>query len=173
METACSRLLSLSKPAGLISTTDADTVVAEDWLQSQLAAVDSGSQAIGGRIALRDDGTLPPQLADWHAERGRERQRKLLEDPNLLGKTEHWQFSGASLALTAGIYREVGGLEPLFALEDEHLERVLRSHCIPIDRLLSVQVTTSARLVGRATQGLSHDLALASSGFEERKLLPE
>ena len=173
MDTACSRLLSLSKPAGLISTTDADTVVAEDWLTSQLAAVDSGSQAIGGRIALRDDGTLPPQLADWHAERGRERQRKLLEDPNLLGKTEHWQFSGASLALTAGIYREVGGLEPLFALEDEHLERVLRSHGIPIDRLLSVQVTTSARLVGRATQGLSHDLALANSGSEEPKPLPE
>ncbi len=173
METACSRLLSLDEPTGLIATTDADTVVAKDWLESQLAAVDKGSQAIGGRIKLADDGTLPPQLADWHAERGRERHRKLIEDPDLLGKTEHWQFSGASLALTAGIYREVGGLEPLFALEDEHLEQVLRSHGIPIDHLLSVQVTTSARLVGRAAQGLSQDLALANSGSEEPKPLPE
>ncbi len=173
METACSRLLSLHNPAGLIATTDADTVVAENWLQAQLTAVESGSKAIGGRITLADDGTLPPQLADWHAERGRERHRKLLAAPDTRSITEHWQFSGASLALTAGIYRKVGGLEPLFALEDEHLERVLRSHGIPIDRLLSVQVTTSARLVGRATQGLSHDLALASSGFEESKPSPQ
>ena len=45
------------------------------------------------------------------------------------------------------------------ALEDEHLERVLRHHDIPIERLLSVRVTTSPRLVGRTSGGLSYDLA--------------
>lgn len=71
----------------------------------------------------------------------------------------HWQFSGASTSLTAETYREVGGLEPVTALEDEALEGVLRRRGIPIDCLLSVRVTTSARLVGRAERGLAHDLA--------------
>jgi hypothetical protein len=35
----------------------------------------------------------------------------------------------------------------------------LRDNGIPIDRLLSVKVTTSPRLEGRARRGLSHDLA--------------
>lgn len=166
METAGARLLALDAPRGLIASTDADTVVASDWLSAQLAALDAGSQAIGGRIILADDESLPQQLADWHAERGRVRHRKLLEDPARAGKAEHWQFSGASLALTAEVYKEIGGLEPPASLEDEHLEKVLRTRGVPIDRLLSVRVTTSARLVGRATRGLSHDLAMAGSRFQ-------
>ena len=66
------------------------------------------------------------------------------------------------MALTAAVYREVGGLEPRDALEDERLERVLRYHGVPIERLLSVRVVTSARLVGRAGQGLAYDLSAAA-----------
>ncbi len=57
------------------------------------------------------------------------------------------------------IYKEIGGLEPRIALEDEHLEHVLRQHGVPIERLNSIRVKTSARLEGRAKQGLAHDLA--------------
>jgi hypothetical protein len=121
-------------------------------------------RAIGGRIELADDGTLPRHLLDWHAERGDRRHRKLLSDPaGYAGRAEHWQFSGASLALTVAVYREVGGLEPRDALEDEHLEGVLRERGIPIERLLSVRVTTSAHLVGCGGQGLARDLAAAAS----------
>jgi hypothetical protein len=77
-------------------------------------------------------------------------------------RAEHWQFSGASLALTASAYSEIGGLEPRAALEDEYLERALSRCGIPIERPLSVRVATSARLVGRANRGLARDLALAS-----------
>ena len=38
MEEAYARLLSLGRPDGLIASTDADTVVAPDWLSAQLAA---------------------------------------------------------------------------------------------------------------------------------------
>lgn len=156
MEAACARLLGLGRPGGLVCSTDADTVVAPDWLKAQLDAASRGAVAIGGRIELSDDGDLPESLARWHTERGRLRHREIVSAP---GRTEHWQFSGASLALTAAVYREVGGLEPRASLEDEHLEAVLRGRGVPIDRLLSVRVTTSARLIGRAEQGLAHDLA--------------
>lgn len=159
MDAACSRLLRVGRPEGLIACTDADTVVAPDWLAAQLRAVSEGAQAIGGRIDLADDGSLPASVARRHAERGRRRYERLLSDQSRLGKTEHWQFSGASLALTAEVYREVGGLEPLAALEDEHLEKILCQHGIPIQRLLSVRVTTSPRLEGRARRGLSYDLS--------------
>jgi glucosyl-3-phosphoglycerate synthase len=161
MELASARLLGLGRPKGLIASTDADTVVAPDWLTAQLRAVSRGAMAIGGRIELAEDSSLPESIFRWHTKRGRRRHETLLSEPERLGKAEHWQFSGASLALTAKIYREIGGLEPRVALEDEHLEHVLRRHGVPIERLLSVRVTTSARLKGRAKQGLARDLAAA------------
>ena len=61
--------------------------------------------------------------------------RKLFSEGDSIERTGHWQFSGASIALTAAIYREVGGLEPRNALEDEQLEDALRRHGVPIERL--------------------------------------
>ena len=165
MEEAYTRLHYSGRPDGLIASTDADTTVAPDWLSAQLQAASHGARAIGGRIELRDDGDLPKSVAGWHADQGRMRQRELLAGLDSAGGplgAEHWQFSGASLALTAATYAEIGGLEPRTALEDEHLERALIRCGIPIERPLSVRVTTSARLVGRANRGLARDLALAS-----------
>ena len=165
MEKAYARLLSLGRADGLIASTDADTVVAPDWLSTQLAVASRGARAIGGRIELRDDGDLAEDVAGWHAEQGRLRQRELLAGLDSTDeplRAEHWQFSGASLALTAAAYAEIGGLEPRAALEDEYLERALSRCGIPIERPLSVRVATSARLVGRANRGLARDLALAS-----------
>jgi glucosyl-3-phosphoglycerate synthase len=164
MEAACERLLEVGRPDGLIASTDADTVVAPDWLSVQLEAVAAGARAIGGRIDLAGDDVLPTHVRDWHEDHSRARYRKLLSEPDLRGRTEHWQFSGASLAVTAQTYREVGGLEPLIALEDEHLEGVLRRRGIPIERLLAVRVTTSPRLEGRAERGLSYDLSRVANG---------
>ncbi|MDQ3637857.1 MAG: glycosyltransferase family 2 protein [Actinomycetota bacterium] len=165
MEKAYARLLASGRPDGLIASTDADTVVAPDWLSAQLAAASRGARAIGGRIELRDDGDLAEDVVGWRAEQGRLRQRELLAGTDSADgplRAEHWQFSGASLALTAAAYAEIGGLEPLAALEDEYLERALSRCGIPIERPLSVKVATSARLVGRAERGLARDLALAS-----------
>lgn len=166
MEAACKRLLSIRGSDGLICSTDADTIVAPDWLASQLLAVESGAKAIGGRIYLADAGSLPPGVLRLHAEKGRMRHEKLLTDPDRAGRAEHWQFSGASLALTAETYREVGGLRPMESLEDEHLEEALRENGVPIERLLSVRVTTSPRLQGRASHGLSQDLSRMVVGHQ-------
>jgi glucosyl-3-phosphoglycerate synthase len=162
MEDACDRLHAVGRPHALISSTDADTVVGPDWVAVQLAATERGARAIGGRIELADDGTVPKALLEWHLARGDLRHKRLLSEPAPSGRTEHWQFSGASMALTAAVYRKVGGMEPRHALEDEQLEHALRRHGVPIERLLSVRVATSARLVGRAKQGLARDLSAAA-----------
>ena len=162
MDAACERLTGLGRPQGLIASTDADTVVAHDWLSAQLDAIDRGARAIGGRIEL-GPGSLPQAVVCWHSERGRSRHQKLLAEEGRLGAAEHWQFSGASLALTAETYARVGGLEPRATLEDEGLEQILRKERIPIERLLSVRATTSSRLEGRASQGLAYDLAAAAA----------
>ena len=47
MELASARLLGLRRPKGLIASTDADTVVAPDWLAAQLRAVSRGALAVG------------------------------------------------------------------------------------------------------------------------------
>lgn len=163
MEEACARLVAVGRPEGLVASTDADTVVAPDWLRAQLDAAEHGARAIGGRIELRDDEYLPQHIGEWRAERDRERHLELLAThPSDSANSGHWQFSGASLALTAATYAEVGGMEPRAALEDEYLERAIERCGIPIERSLAVRVKTSARTVGRATRGLARDLALAS-----------
>lgn len=161
MDAACERLLKAGRPDGLIASTDADTVVAGDWLSAQLEVSRLGARAIGGRIELEQD-ELSEEVFRWREEQGRLRHREVLSNGGTSGVQEHWQFSGASLALTAEAYREIGGLEPRAALEDEHLETTLIRRGVRIERPLSVRVTTSARLNGRAERGLSRDLALAS-----------
>lgn len=160
METACERLLTLGRPGGLIASTDADTIVAEDWLASQLTAAGCGARAIGGRIELLEEEGPPEEVRSWREKRGRQRLAPLQRSEG--NSVEHWQFSGASLSLTAEAYREIGGLEPRAALEDEYLERALQQRNIPIQRPLDVRVSTSPRLVGRASRGLAKDLSLAS-----------
>ena len=167
MDAACARLLQVGRPEGLIACTDADTVVASDWLTTQLRAVSEGAKAIGGRIELADDGSLPEHVRRRHAEENLRRHEYLLS--HLTREAQHWQFSGASMALTAAVYKQIGGLEPLRALEDENLEKVLRHHDVPIHRLLSVRVTTSPRLLGRATRGLSKDLARIENSIREER----
>jgi cellulose synthase/poly-beta-1,6-N-acetylglucosamine synthase-like glycosyltransferase len=53
--------------------------------------------------------------------------------------------------------RKIGGVHPSLKLH------------FPIHRLLSVRVTTSPRLAGRATLGLSNDLARTASSLREER----
>jgi glycosyltransferase involved in cell wall biosynthesis len=166
MEAACARLLGLGRPEGLIASTDADSCVAPDWLRVQLDAVAAGARAIGGRVELAADeaAALPPGLLERRRLQARERHRRVLAEARAErgDRAEHWQFSGASIGLTAEAYRRVGGLAPRAGLEDEALERALVVAGVPIQRLLSVRVATSARRDGRAPRGLARDLELAA-----------
>ncbi|HEX3433032.1 MAG TPA: glucosyl-3-phosphoglycerate synthase [Solirubrobacteraceae bacterium] len=173
MDLACERLLRAGNPDGLIASTDADSVVASDWLSAQLELARAGAQAIGGHVELRDDdGSAPAERALRERERraesrlriarAHERRDRSFDHPPAAGAAvEHHHFSGASLSLTAQTYRSCGGLPVRAALEDEALERELRARGVAIHRSLSVRVRTSARTDGRAPRGLAQDLARA------------
>ena len=145
MDLACERLHAVGRPDGLIACTDADSEAAPDWLAAQLAAVAAGARAIGGRAALSDaeQEALGPEIRARREREAAARLERAREQAAPGARTEHWQFSGASMALTADSYRLAGPLEPRTGLEDEGLERLLRRHGVPIDRLLGVRVTTS------------------------------
>jgi glucosyl-3-phosphoglycerate synthase len=161
MDLACLRLFAAGSPYGLIATTDADSVVAEDWLRSQLELARGGARAIGGHIELLDEeaGRLAPAALAEREGRARERLGGTRASAPAQALSEHHQFSGASLALTAETYRRCGGLPVRAALEDEALERELGLRGVPIHRSRAVRVRTSARLDGRAPRGLARDLA--------------
>jgi glucosyl-3-phosphoglycerate synthase len=74
---------------------------------------------------------------------------------------QHHDFAGASLGVTAGTYRLVGGIEPQPSLEDARFAARPSAFGIPIARPSDVVVITSARADGRARHGSSADLALA------------
>jgi glucosyl-3-phosphoglycerate synthase len=163
MDLACDRLFEVGRPQGLIASTDADAQVAPDWLRTQLEAVAFGARAIGGFVEIiqEDRHLIAPDVVKWRRRQGRLRHRRLIS-LGAPGTLEHPRFSGASLAVTAEVYREVDGIEPKAVLEDEAFESKLMISGIPIERLKSVRVWTSARLGGRAFRGLSRDLALES-----------
>lgn len=156
MDLACERLHRVGRPGGLIASTDADTRVAADWVERQLAAVGAGAEAIGGDIHL-DLGRSP-----LSAETVRRREVSLEARLAAIdGAAEHPHFAGASIGVTARVYRAVGGLEPLRSLEDEAFASRLEGAGITVHRRADVRVSTSARTDSRADRGLGTDLAVS------------
>lgn len=160
MDEACARLLADGRPRGLIASTDADSRPARDWLERQLAHAHAGTDAVAGKIELDPDeaSQLPAVVLRGRAQEAARRLRRVREtDP----AAEHHHFGGASFAVTAEIYRRVGGIPPVGALEDAAFAQRLARHGVPIARAANVVVQTSARTRGRASRGLAHDLAQA------------
>jgi glycosyltransferase involved in cell wall biosynthesis len=171
MDAAAERLLERGLPDGLIACTDADSRPAPDWLARQLADVRAGARVIAGVVELDADSIdgLPAAVIRRRARDATARLRRVRErDP----EAAHHHFAGASLGITASAYREVGGLEPVAALEDAAFEERLHAHGIAVLRAPDVVVVTSARAAGRARRGLSVDLAV-SSWAERRRYRAE
>ena len=160
MDAAADRLHACGLPKGLIATTDADSVPAPDWLARQLAHVARGAEVVAGLIEL-DEGDaagLPPAVLHRRAHDAARRMADLsATDPG----AGHHHFAGASLGVTAEVYRRVGGLGAARALEDEAFAGALQAHGIPILRASDVRVRTAARTTGRAHRGLSVDLSVS------------
>jgi len=167
MDLAAERLLARGLESGLIATTDADSQPEPDWLARQLAHVRLGAQAIAGLIELdpEDARTLAPEVLRRRERDAAQRLQRVREaDPS----AAHHHFAGASIGVTAGTYRAVGGLEPVVALEDSTFAERLTGHGISILRADDVRVRTSARATGRAARGLSVDLAVSTWAAHRR-----
>jgi hypothetical protein len=171
MDHAAELLLERGSEHGLIACTDADSRPGPDWLARQIAHVRAGSRAIAGVIELDPESAdeLPEEVIRRRASEASRRLERVRErDPD----AGHHHFAGASLGITAAAYREVGGLEPLAALEDAAFEERLHAHGVEVTRASDVVVRTSARSAGRARRGLSVDLAV-SAWAERRRFTAE
>jgi glucosyl-3-phosphoglycerate synthase len=167
MDAAADRLETLGRSDGLIATTDADSTPSEDWLARQLLHLERGAAVVAGLIELDPDeiARLPAAV---RARRERDARRRLSDVTGREPRAEHHHFAGASLGVTAEVYRRVGGLDGCAALEDEAFGAKLARHGVPVTRPADVRVRTSARIDGRARRGLSVDLAVSSWREQQR-----
>ncbi len=165
MDTAWSRLA--GRTASAILSTDADTLVAPDWVAQNLRAIENGADAVGGVIDLMDGDldSLPSGARDAYL-RDRKYQRLVAELESWLDPQEgdpwprHLEHFGASLACTPQIYARAGGLPPVKPLEDVAFVNALRRVGARLRHDPAVVVKTSARLDGRAEVGLSGQLRI-------------
>ena len=163
MDEACARLEAVERPAGIIASTDADTCVAPTWIAAIQAEILAGADAVGGRILTEITGrALQPlrriQVRDAAYRQLCARLEDLIDPTPIDPWPRHHQHFGASLALTARAYRQVGGLPEVRFLEDEALCQALRRQDLGLRHSPQVQVLTSARREGRVEVGLSWQL---------------
>lgn len=164
MDAACVRME--SSPAGVaVLSTDADTLVAPDWVAANLAELARGAEVVGGLIHLlpAESEALEPGIRAAY-ERDRRYQELVAELESVLDPDpcdpwpRHLQHFGASLACTCDVYRRAGGLPAVKPLEDVAFVAALRRVGARIRHSPAVSITTSARLDGRAEVGLSGQL---------------
>ncbi|HZK98525.1 MAG TPA: glycosyltransferase [Caulobacteraceae bacterium] len=148
----------------VLMSTDADTVVARDWISRTLDHLDDGWAAVAGlaRLDPRETRALAPahrlRLARIRRYDSALNYLKALRDPGEPWP-RHFYEGGASIALTLGAYRAIGGAPTPEVGEDKALFEALRAIGGRVRHALDVRVTTSARLRGRAPGGASDTLA--------------
>jgi len=170
MDAAAARFLAAGAPHGLVATTDADTVVAPDWI-AQIYAAAAHADAVAGYVALGES-----EQAKLHAPvrllYSRELSyRRAIADVEALIDPQphdpaprHASFVGAAFAVTARTYRAAGGVPALPALEDQAFARALLRIDARIRHSTLVRAATSARTIARATGGFGTFIA----GLHER-----
>ena len=150
----------IAGPDGVLLTTDADAVVAKDWIERNLLALASGADVVCGRVVVDPvEATLIP----WHVLADEALERRLaglldrvaaMLDPDPTDPwPRHTEASGASLALTTSCFKRVGGIPALTSGEDRAFVAALARMDARIRHDPTVTVTVSARIYGRAPGG--------------------
>lgn len=165
MNEAYRRLCSIRQD-GVIASTDGDTQVSPTWVSALLNEFDKGVDAVGGRILTRrqTEASINPGTSlyflRYMAHSYLSAQLEALLDPQPHDcLPRHAQYHGANLAITAEMYRRVGGIPNVPSEEDVALYRRLQQADAKIRHSPHVQVTTSARQIGRASGGLADRLS--------------
>ncbi len=154
---AAQRFLQADKPRGIVATTDADTVVASDWIAwtvREMQQVD----AVAGYVEVAADEIAklgPSYRREYALERAYRRavaEVHVRFDPQPTDPgPRHASFVGASFAVSAQAYQASGGVPPVSPLEDQAFERALLRIDATVRHSLRVRATTSspARDAGR------------------------
>jgi hypothetical protein len=149
-----SELLDLIPQSGTwLATTDADSVVPENWFAAQLDHAAAGARVVAGTVTVED----------WqehsHAVRDRATSDYLA--------SPHRHVHGANLSFTATAYLAAGGFSPLAFDEDVDLVGAFRANDEPIAWAMDLAVTTSARRQARAPRGFAGYLSSLADPLED------
>ncbi len=152
-------------PDGALLTSDADSHVGPLWVGSCLDSLQRGHALVCEDIRL--DEAEMAELPSAVRKVG-DAERAYFEASEILwqrwtgghGGAFAYRASGASLAMTAAAYRDVGGLPLPHSGEDAALCAAILAAGYRVEQLQDIGTRTSARLTGRAAGGcgaaLSH-----------------
>ena len=154
---ASGALRALTAGARWLAFTDADSVVAPDWLATQLQ---QGSDAVCGTIEVRDWGDYDERLRRQHIA-------------TYTDADGHRHIHGANLGMSATAYRNAGGFKPLVSSEDVALVAALRESGASIAWSAAPRVVTSARRGYRAPGGFGEALARVERDLSTQRRRPE
>ncbi|MEY2847909.1 MAG: hypothetical protein RI885_574, partial [Actinomycetota bacterium] len=126
-----------------IASTDADSQVDADWLVEQLTSARGGADVVVGTIRPDPRDLSAEQHSAWHT---RALEARIDADA---GAGVH----GANLGLRGDVDARLGGFAPLRVGEDDDLVRRARQLGLRVVASDRGQVTTSARIDGRAPHG--------------------
>ena len=152
--------------AAVLLMTDADAVPSPDWIDANLVAIGHGADLVGGRVVgnRREESLLGRAFVT--------RARRYMAYAELCDRLEslidpiphdrwprHRDHTGASLAVRADVYHQVGGLPPLPRREDLAFVARVKEAGFRLRHDPAVTVGVSARTQGRAQGGMADTLA--------------
>lgn len=171
-KSGCDHALRNMPDLQFLLTTDADCIVAPDWIARNLAhlqtvdAVCGKVDLIAGEADILDG--MDPHLAELEGI-----YRALVQDiyarhaPGCVDIADtHGEAAGASLAFTRTAYLDVGGFAQVRCGEDRRIVRELRTAGCKVCHADDVKVQASCRLTGRAAGGMSDALMARISGMD-------
>ena len=181
MDEAYRRLASLGRWSGIIASTDGDTQVTPTWVAAIIDEINRGADAVGGRIITNPkeraalDQVTRLYFLRYVGYRYLVAQLEALLDPTPSDPVpRHHQNFGASLAVTAQVYAQAGGVPPVRTPEDVAFHQSLERIDARFRHSPNVRVTTSARTIGRIKDGLAGRLTqLAALGHQRQPMLVE
>ncbi|MCB1993757.1 MAG: glycosyltransferase [Geminicoccaceae bacterium] len=178
--------LGMGTPDCAILTTDADTRVGDEWVRELTAPLAEGFELVCGDFEIEDPGPAVRGLQLhplWRMEaRYAALQNRVQHACDQVtgrqpvgGPCPHYVEAGASLGITARLYRRLGGLPPVACSEDRALVRAAELAGARICYAERAPVRTSGRLDGRAAGGLAATLSrrlVAAAPTLDQRLRP-
>lgn len=156
----------LASDDDLLLGTDADTLVAPDWIVRNAAHIAHGAAAVAGRAFTPHReraalGTAAKRRLDllgrYYTALDRVRAAREPDPADLWPR--HYYEGGASIATTRGWYRRIGGAPTPPLGEDRALFAAVRAAGGRVRHPVDVRVFTSCRAVGRAPGGMADTVA--------------
>lgn len=140
--------LMISRGARWLAFTDADTIVSETWLYTQLSL---GKEAVCGSI----------EVLDWTPYGEHAAIIRHHFNNHYFDEDNHRHIHGANFGVSVKAYLQAGGFPSLSCSEDVALVNALISNDIEIAWSAAPRVKTSARRDARARGGFGDTLAKA------------